>query len=61
MVDAGSPVRSVGRNPIGINLDYLVDDDALRVAPARSLTETLRAMNSGFLRFPGGEKSDAYL
>jgi alpha-L-arabinofuranosidase len=45
---------TVGR--LGINLDYLADDDALR-PHARSLVAALRDLGVGTLRYPGGGKS----
>jgi len=59
-VDVHTVVSDVSRHPIGINLDYLMDDDAF-LEPARSTLTALRAMGVHYLRYPGGEKSDLNL
>jgi len=51
----GDPAKT--RRLVGINLNYLLDDDANRPG-ARPLAEALRAMGAGALRYPGGAKSD---
>ncbi|MDQ7831171.1 MAG: alpha-L-arabinofuranosidase [Desulfovibrionaceae bacterium] len=60
-VDPGTALRADDpariRRLTGINLNYLLDDDANRPG-ARPLAETLRAMGAGTLRYPGGAKSD---
>jgi alpha-N-arabinofuranosidase len=53
-------LNDTARRPLGVNTNYLVDDDANRVA-ARSTAAALAEMGVKFLRYPGGEKSDAYL
>ena len=59
-IDVGRIMAETSQRPIGINVNYLVDDDATRT-PTRSLTEALRDMGVRYLRFPSGEDSDAYL
>jgi hypothetical protein len=59
-VDVHTVVSDVSHHPIGINLDYLMDDDAF-LKPARSTLTALRAMGVRYLRYPGGEKSDLNL
>jgi alpha-L-arabinofuranosidase len=59
-VDVHTVVSDVSRHPIGINVDYLMDDDAF-LKPARSTLTALRAMGARYLRYPGGEKSDLTL
>ncbi len=59
-VDAANVIRQFDHNPVGINLDYLMDDDAY-LNPAIPLQHSLKDMNIGALRFPGGEKADNYL
>jgi hypothetical protein len=60
-VDVGAVKCAVEPRVIGINIDYLVDDDANRPAGARPLVEALREMGAKSLRFPGGDKSDNHL
>ena len=61
-INAGTVLSDVSAHPIGINLDYLMDDDTrLSTAPARSTRDALAAMGVKFLRYPGGEKSQNYL
>jgi len=59
-VDAGIVERELTKNPIGINVDYLVDDDRNR-PDVRGLAAALKEMGVKRLRYPGGEKSDSYL
>lgn len=59
-VDVGRTIAETSRHPVGINMNYLMDDDAIRT-PTQSLTEALRNMGVRYLRFPSGEDSDAYL
>ena len=59
-VDVHTVVSDVSQHPIGINVDYLMDDDAF-LKPARSTLTALRAMGVRYLRYPGGEKSDLNL
>lgn len=53
-------LNDVSNHPIGINLDFLMDDDRY-LKPKRSTTAALQAMGVRFLRYPGGNKSDLYL
>jgi len=47
---------------LGINVDYLMDNDRdWRPAAPRRTEDALREMGVRWLRFPGGEKSDSYL
>jgi hypothetical protein len=55
-----SVLSDVSHHPVGINLDYFMDDDHY-LNPARSTTEALKAMGVKYLRYPGGNKSDFYL
>lgn len=62
IINVGQFIRDTNRRQIGINTNYLYDDDANRaVTPIRSTTQALQDMGVGFLRYPGGEKSDSYL
>jgi alpha-N-arabinofuranosidase len=54
-----SVVSDVSNHPIGINLDYFMDDDNY-MKPERSTAEALKAMGVRYLRYPGGNKSDFY-
>jgi hypothetical protein len=48
-----SVLSDVSRHPIGINVDYFMDDDG-HLNPARSTAEALKAMGVKYLRYPGG-------
>lgn len=54
-----SVLNDVSKHPIGINLDYFMDDDHY-LKPARRTAEALKAMGVKYLRYPGGNKSDFY-
>ena len=58
-VDASNIIKSFDSNPVGINLDYLMDDDSY-LKPSTSLSQSILNMKIGMLRYPGGEKSDNY-
>lgn len=60
-VDAERVVKRLGPTPVGINLNYLADDETGRPPRSASLAPTLREMGMRVLRYPGGEKSDSYL
>lgn len=60
-VDANRTVRSLSQRPIGINMNFIMDDDANRLEATTPITEALRSMGVKYLRYPGGEKSDTYL
>jgi alpha-N-arabinofuranosidase len=60
-VDVSSVVADVSRKPIGINVNFLLDDDANRTNAVESLTQALVKAGVRYLRYPGGEKSDGYL
>jgi alpha-L-arabinofuranosidase len=46
--------------PLGINTNYLMDDDHNRSASISTST-ALSQMGAKYLRYPGGDKSDSYL
>lgn len=50
-------IRTIFRRPLGINVNYLRDDNNNR-KDARPIQQTLREMSVGWIRYPGGEKSD---
>jgi hypothetical protein len=57
-VDVGNVLTTTRHRPLGINVDYLMDDDRNPLlAPQRPLREALRELGSKFLRYPGGWKS----
>jgi alpha-L-arabinofuranosidase len=60
-VDVTSVLADVSRKPIGINVNFLLDDDANRTNAVEGLAEALRKAGVKYLRYPGGEKSDGYL
>ncbi len=59
-VDLTQPVSDVDDTPVGLNVSYLMDDDA-RVSRDISTEDALGGMRVGYLRYPGGEKADNYL
>lgn len=59
-VNAANIVSDVSENPLGINVNYLMDDDSVRPRD-RSTSAALRDMNVRYVRYPGGEKGDNYL
>ena len=56
-IDPGTVLAHLSGRPFGINVNYLRDHDANR-PQARQLQEAILEMNAGYLRYPGGEKSD---
>lgn len=60
-VNVASELNDVSHNPVGINMNYLMDGTFISPSPATSTTNALKNMGVKFLRFPGGEKSDNYL
>ena len=52
-----SVLNDVSNHPVGINLNYFMDDGRYPNAP-RSTTEALKAMGVKYIRYPGGDKSD---
>lgn len=46
--------------PLGINVDYFMDDDKY-LKPQISTVDALKTMGAKYLRYPGGNKSDCYL
>ena len=60
-VDVRTAIADVSRRPIGINVNFLVDDDANRKEAMATLADALKRAGVKYLRYPGGEKSDGYL
>ena len=54
-----SVLNDVSNHPIGINLDYFMDNDKY-LKPARRTADALKEMGVKYLRYPGGNKSDFY-
>jgi hypothetical protein len=59
-VDVNIILNNVENKPIGINVNYLMDDSYLSPSPSVSTGDALKTMGVRFLRYPGGEKSDNY-
>lgn len=60
-VDTTNVVRTIVRSPLGINFNYLRDDDANTPDPnAPRLRDVLKDLEVKWVRYPGGEKSDHY-
>ena len=58
-IDADRVVRDTTISPLGLNLNYLMDDEARRPPGAqRTLVQAVAQTGARFLRYPGGEKSD---
>ena len=55
-----SVLNDVSHHPVGINVNYFMDDDNY-LRPSRSTHDALKAMGVKYLRYPGGNKSDLYL
>ncbi len=55
-----SVLNDVSHHPIGINVNYLMDDDNY-LKPEIRTADALKAMGVSYLRYPGGNKSDLYL
>lgn len=60
MIYPDSVLNDVSHHPVGINVDYFMDDDHY-LKPARRTVDALKAMGVRYLRYPGGNKSDLYL
>lgn len=58
-VHTDSVLSNFAVKPVGINLDYFMDDDKY-LKPKRALVDALKAMGVKYLRYPGGNKSDFY-
>lgn len=59
-VDTTVAVKDLAARPVGINTNYLLDDDASRPG-ALPLKDAMASLGVKYLRYPGGEKSDSYL
>lgn len=60
-VDVSRVISETTVPPIGINMNNLMDSDRRRPGTAKSTATAIGELRTKFLRYPGGEKSDAYL
>lgn len=60
-IDFGAVRHTVAPSFLGINVNYIVDEDLHRDSGSRPLSDALKEMGIKRLRYPGGEKSDNYL
>jgi len=57
-VDTYTVLRTLSGNPIGINFNYLRDDNHNRPAGSPSIQSVMKQLGIQWVRYPGGEKSD---
>lgn len=55
-----SVLSYVSGHPVGININYFMDDDNY-LKPKHRTADALKEMGVKYLRYPGGNKSDMYL
>ena len=55
-----SIANDISKFPLGINLDYFMDDDQY-LKPQIRTADALKNLGVKYLRYPGGNKSDCYL
>lgn len=55
-----SILNDITNLPLGINVDYFMDDDNY-LKPEVRTADALKSMGVKYLRYPGGNKSDCYL
>ena len=58
-IDPDSVMADVSHHPVGINVDYFMDDDNY-LKPERRTADALKDMGMKYIRYPGGNKSDFY-
>jgi alpha-N-arabinofuranosidase len=58
IVDTHTVLRTFSGNPLGINFNYLRDDNHNRPAGSPDIQSVMKQMNIQWVRYPGGEKSD---
>jgi hypothetical protein len=61
VVDAKRVLGRINPRCLGINVNYLMDDESKRINPARTFTSALKELGVRAVRYPGGDKSDSYL
>ena len=59
MIRPDSVLNDISDHPVGINVDYFMDNDKY-LKPDRRTADALKAMGVKYLRYPGGNKSDFY-
>lgn len=59
-VYADTILNDISNFPLGINVDYFMDDDNY-LKPQIRTADALKAMGVKYIRYPGGNKSDCYL
>lgn len=59
-VEVNNIILSRPSNPMGINLNYLRDPDALRPSGSIPFSDALKNYNGKWLRYPGGKKSNYF-
>jgi hypothetical protein len=59
LIRPDSVLNDVSNHPVGINVDYFMDNDRY-LKPRRRTADALKAMGVKYLRYPGGNKSDFY-
>lgn len=57
-VDTHTVLRAIQCNPLGINFNYLRDDNHNRPGGSPSIQSIMKQMGIQWVRYPGGEKSD---
>lgn len=57
-VDTYTVVRAISGNPLGIQCNYLRDDNHNRPAGSPSIQSVMKQMGIKWVRYPGGEMSD---
>lgn len=61
LVNANQFIADTSNRPYGLNLNYILDASHRFPAGSWTLDKTLGQLRPGFLRYPGGEKSDHHL
>lgn len=61
VVNPESVLKELEVWPLGVNVNFLLDDDRNRPHKTRTLSDAFVDMGTKIIRFPGGEKSDNYL
>jgi len=60
IVDTNMVLRAIPSNPLGIQCNYLRDDNNNRPPSSASIQSVMRQMGIRWVRYPGGEMSDWY-
>lgn len=60
IVDTNMVLRAIPGNPLGIQCNYLRDDNHNRPTGSPSIQSVMRQMGIRWVRYPGGEMSDWY-